>query len=246
MLPVPVLLTGAFKFFAKDKPVFRCFCQLALQTALDISADPILENFMPSTKEKSLNMTVKEMKSEKRKASEALLATRFRASGTNLLQNLHQSFSWEATAEQASPAKRRKGSPSNSSVSVPACEEGVGELSWKSFPCSMPQFVTDQGHPLRPVPGTGNSSFQFETEGLNVILVERSDALPAALGKLRQSMEDRVISIDLEWRPDFRPGCFSKVALMQVFQWIFHISTDHCIFLYVLVDSGALKLMFLE
>ena len=40
--------------------------------------------------------------------------------------------------------------------------------------------------------------------------------LADALAALRDSMADRVIGIDLEWRPDLRRGFQNRVALMQL------------------------------
>ncbi|EIE19787.1 ribonuclease H-like protein [Coccomyxa subellipsoidea C-169] len=46
-------------------------------------------------------------------------------------------------------------------------------------------------------------------------MVETSQELPAALQALRTSMQDALVAIDLEWRPDFGAGQ-SRVALMQL------------------------------
>lgn len=53
-------------------------------------------------------------------------------------------------------------------------------------------------------------------EGLQVYLVEHPKHVPDALERLRASMQDRVIAIDLEWRPEVVAGRFSPVALMQL------------------------------
>ncbi|BDA46837.1 probable exonuclease 3'-5' domain-containing protein 2 [Coccomyxa sp. Obi] len=51
--------------------------------------------------------------------------------------------------------------------------------------------------------------------GISVHIVENALELPAALQALRDSMQDALVAIDLEWRPDFGAGQ-SRVALMQL------------------------------
>lgn len=46
-------------------------------------------------------------------------------------------------------------------------------------------------------------------------MVENQAHLAPALSQLRSSMQDSVIAIDLEWRPQFGKG-FTPVALMQL------------------------------
>jgi 3'-5' exonuclease len=52
--------------------------------------------------------------------------------------------------------------------------------------------------------------------GVAVHVVETHAALIPALAALRCSMQDGVVAIDLEWRPDYRPGSNNRVALMQL------------------------------
>jgi hypothetical protein len=51
---------------------------------------------------------------------------------------------------------------------------------------------------------------------MQVLVVENPVFLPVALQKLRSSMSDPVVAIDLEWRPTFTGGRFSPVALVQL------------------------------
>ena len=53
------------------------------------------------------------------------------------------------------------------------------------------------------------------TGGISVHVVTSAAQLPEALEALRDSMQDRLIAIDLEWRPDFGKGR-SRVALIQL------------------------------
>lgn len=50
---------------------------------------------------------------------------------------------------------------------------------------------------------------------LQVLLVENHVHLTAALTQLRSSMQDSVVAIDLEWRPEFGRG-FTPVAMVQL------------------------------
>ncbi|KAJ9520089.1 hypothetical protein QJQ45_030012, partial [Haematococcus lacustris] len=56
----------------------------------------------------------------------------------------------------------------------------------------------------------------FMAEGLVVYNVEEERHAAAAVKELRASMTDRLLSIDLEWRPERVSGQVSKVALMQL------------------------------
>lgn len=48
-----------------------------------------------------------------------------------------------------------------------------------------------------------------------VLLVENALYLPDAIKRLRASMQDPVLAIDLEWRPQFGPH-FTPVAMLQL------------------------------
>jgi len=51
---------------------------------------------------------------------------------------------------------------------------------------------------------------------LQVLLVDCDYALEEALDALRESMDDSIVAIDLEWTPDVVSGCYSPIALMQL------------------------------
>lgn len=51
--------------------------------------------------------------------------------------------------------------------------------------------------------------------GRQVLVVENHVHLPAALSQLRCSMQDPLVAIDLEWRPQFGKG-FTPVAMVQL------------------------------
>ena len=51
---------------------------------------------------------------------------------------------------------------------------------------------------------------------LQVLLVDCDYALEEALDALRESIDDSIVAIDLEWTPDVVSGCYSPVALMQL------------------------------
>lgn len=131
-----------------------------------------------------------------------------------------------------------------SAVAVPACPRSertpVDDVllgKWCSFPCSLVRlsqagnFLSSQEHPLVETEGFawGFAPDDDPDEyvlfvpiwkmagGVEVLLVnDRTSCIPLALRLLEESMEDRVLSIDIEWRPDTRPGRNSGVALIQV------------------------------
>lgn len=51
--------------------------------------------------------------------------------------------------------------------------------------------------------------------GVQVLVVEQASHIPAALVQLRSSMQDHVVAIDLEWRPEVGRG-FTPVAMVQL------------------------------
>lgn len=50
---------------------------------------------------------------------------------------------------------------------------------------------------------------------LQVLIVEQAAHIPSALSQLRASMQDPVVAIDLEWRPEHGRG-FTPVAMVQL------------------------------
>lgn len=148
-------------------------------------------------------------KTLKRQAAEAFLQSRFKhADPINALQE--------------PPAKRRNIS---TSAHVSACSTSAQPCSvgdWCDFTVSLPHVnwnVVASSH-LEEVSNTASPphlrlpKYQLP-QGIDIYLVERANQLPEALQLLTDSMEDSVISIDLEWKPDFVRDT-SKVALMQL------------------------------
>ncbi|KAL4422950.1 hypothetical protein ABPG75_009147 [Micractinium tetrahymenae] len=71
------------------------------------------------------------------------------------------------------------------------------------------------GAMLRPLDA---SSYALQG-GLEVLIVSRREELGAALRRLQEAAAacaSTTIAIDLEWRPDFRPGSDNPVALVQL------------------------------
>eukprot|EP00798_Chlamydomonas_sp_ICE-L_P000542 gene542-1953_t len=54
------------------------------------------------------------------------------------------------------------------------------------------------------------------SHGLEIYIVENASFMEDAISKLRESMQDRVLAIDLEWRPENFSSTFSPVAMMQL------------------------------
>ena len=148
-------------------------------------------------------------KTLKRQAAEAFLQSRFKHTDP-------------INAFQEPPAKRRNIS---TSAQVSACSTSAQPCSvgdWCDFNVSLPHVdwnVIASSH-LEEVSNTASPphlrlpKYQLP-QGIDVYLVERAGQLPEALQLLTDSMEDSVISIDLEWKPDFVRDT-SKVALMQL------------------------------
>ena len=148
-------------------------------------------------------------KTLKRQAAEAFLQSRFK-------------HAEPISAFQEPPAKRRNIS---TSAHVTACSTSAQPCSvgdWCDFDVSLPHVNWNviASSPLEEVSNTDSPphlrlpKYQLP-QGIDIYLVERPGQLPEALQLLADSMEDSVISIDLEWRPDFVKDT-SKVALMQL------------------------------
>ena len=157
--------------------------------------DPSCTHFPKSTNAKSSK------KSAKRKAAEAFLERK-------------------ASKQRMDPTD---GSPLRSFV-VNACDRACSSsddtsaaIPWCSLKVTMPSL--DWPAILTTIVSNSRNATEIPSQlpgGLAVHLVESYAALGPALGALRNSMQDGVIGIDLEWRPDFRPGSNNRVALMQL------------------------------
>lgn len=77
------------------------------------------------------------------------------------------------------------------------------------LPLPLPLPMTDTAPPLSP------ACTALNTTGIQVYVVESPRHIADALLRLRNSMLDRVVAIDLEWRPETQPGRPSPVAMMQ-------------------------------
>jgi hypothetical protein len=62
----------------------------------------------------------------------------------------------------------------------------------------------------------GSASSGLESCGIEIILANSLVTMDSALDKLQKSMQDGIIGVDLEWRPDDGPTKDSKVALIQL------------------------------
>ena len=153
----------------------------------------------------AMTVGMKRVKSGKRLAIEARLAKRTK--GLNGAR---------ALPVESSPS-------ASSSEHVPACSDCSTSSSYDSWcgvdvqvPClDWSDILSQSGAGL----AAGKEPGVFHLlpgKELTVLLVEEEAALPRALSRLRESMEDDVIGIDLEWRPSFRPGASHRVALMQL------------------------------
>ncbi|KAL3147260.1 hypothetical protein ABBQ32_002751 [Trebouxia sp. C0010 RCD-2024] len=152
----------------------------------------------------------REGKTPKRQAAEAFLHSRF--TQADLTSPLHEP-----------PSKRRNIS---TSAHVFACSNSavlpcsVGD--WCDFDVSLPHVNWNviASSPLEEVSNLASPPYfrlpKYQLpQGIDIYVVNTESQLPEALRLLADSMEDSVISIDLEWKPDFMRDT-SKVALMQL------------------------------
>ena len=150
-------------------------------------------------------------KTPKRQAAEAFLQSRFMPPLSN-----------GASAER--PSKRRNISTSAhvsacsiSSQAAQPCSVGawcgvdvsLPAVDWGAIASSRLQEIHNTASPHLKLP-----KYQL-AQGIDIYRVEAAGQMPEALQLLRDSMKDSVVSIDLEWKPDFVRDT-SKVALMQL------------------------------
>ena len=159
----------------------------------------------------NMNVIEIERKSVKRKAAEALLQSRYLGSESSV----------PSTQESA---KRRY----STSAYVAACpdtshpDEPVPVSSWCNFAVSLPHINWNVVASARLEECThanstkGRSLPHYQLPGgISIYIVDRRAQISEALDILTDSMQDSLISIDLEWRPDYVRDT-SKVALIQL------------------------------
>ena len=168
-----------------------------------------------SATQESMALLGSASKSEKRKAAEALLQSKFQSPDSGDRDTQH-------------PAKRRHFS---SSAYVAACsfhsshpvdsqsrnvigwcdvDVSLPDINWNAVATARVQEVDNTSSPER----IRLPKYQLPY-GLEIYLVERPQQMQEALRLLKDSMQDSIVSIDLEWKPDFVKDT-SKVALMQL------------------------------
>lgn len=151
-------------------------------------------------------------KSAKRKAAEELLQSRFSSPAGDVSSAEH-------------PAKRRYFS---SSAHVRACStssessEPCSVTGWCDFDVCLPHVnwndvataALEEVDNLASPHHLRLPKYQL-AHGIDIYLVDKAVQMPEALRLLKDSMEDSIVSIDLEWKPDFVRDT-SKVALLQL------------------------------
>lgn len=109
-------------------------------------------------------------------------------------------------------------------VPVAACPKTCTSLrapGWCQFEVKLPnvnwQAVFDEPASMlqRVALGRGYEKVLLP-EGLSAYVVDNAEHAEDAIKKLRASMQDRVLAIDLEWRPEYTAGQRSPVAVMQL------------------------------
>lgn len=92
-------------------------------------------------------------------------------------------------------------------------------IRWCSMPVTLPAI--DWTHILQTIDAhmkfirDSNKTYHLPS-GLQLSIVDNPLDLEPAIQSLRNSMQDDIISIDLEWKPDFRPDSNNKIALIQL------------------------------
>eukprot|EP00199_Chlamydomonas_sp_CCMP681_P000664 CAMPEP_0119113830 /NCGR_PEP_ID=MMETSP1180-20130426/45317_1 /TAXON_ID=3052 ORGANISM="Chlamydomonas cf sp, Strain CCMP681" /NCGR_SAMPLE_ID=MMETSP1180 /ASSEMBLY_ACC=CAM_ASM_000741 /LENGTH=494 /DNA_ID=CAMNT_0007102085 /DNA_START=215 /DNA_END=1699 /DNA_ORIENTATION=- len=98
---------------------------------------------------------------------------------------------------------------------------GVSMSSWCQHEISVPHIDWHRVYEdlpseyLHSTLARGYERFQMG-QGMEVLLVTDPSHMPDAILRLRKSMQDRIIAIDLEWQPDYSPTSNNKVALLQL------------------------------
>ena len=150
-------------------------------------------------------------KSAKRKAAEALLQSRFSSPGSSspCLEPTpkRRHFSTSAHVRACSAIAEKAPCSVSGWCDFDVC---LPHLNWNDVSTTAVEEVdnTASPHHLR-LP-----KYQLPY-GIDIYVVEKSNQIPEALRLLKDSMEDSIVSIDLEWKPDFVKDT-SKVALIQL------------------------------
>ncbi|KAG2491197.1 hypothetical protein HYH03_010407 [Edaphochlamys debaryana] len=108
--------------------------------------------------------------------------------------------------------------PSARDANSRACSKG---LDWCVFPVTVPDVnwkAALAGRPEVLQRRTLDKGYEEVVlpQGLVSYVVSDPQRAKDAVRRLRASMQDRLISIDLEWKPDFRGSPKSRVALLQL------------------------------
>lgn len=150
-------------------------------------------------------------KSVKRKAAEALLQSR--------------SESTSNYSEVADISVKR--ARLNNAARVNACTATHGSNAhqgndWCDFDVCLPHLDWSRvaltpalETETRLLPHSATTPAYSLTDDITVFIIDRASQVPEALQQLKDSMDDCVVSIDLEWKPDYVRDT-SKVALMQL------------------------------
>ena len=172
-----------------------------------------------------------EPKSRKRRAAEEALEARFARSSSC-------GASAAAPCCSAMDAKKRIGGGHMAEpvdgVTISACEgrcDSSHQCAWESMPLRLPHmrlsdsvWSSPPAEPRDSMNGGGSSSCGALFGICDVMVVDREEDMAEALQRLRESMRDAVVGLDLEWRPDGR-GCWNshqhkrssnQVALLQL------------------------------
>lgn len=178
-------------------PAANILPRLASNRKQDLIADSSCAHSQPSARSSK--------KSEKRKAVEALLERKASKQRVDSSETMH--------------ASNLRSFVVNACDRACASSDESAAISWCSFKVTMPSLdwpailttiASNASNPAAEISGHQLPG------GVAIHLVESQAQLGPALAALRASMQDGVVAIDLEWRPDYRPGSNNKVALMQL------------------------------
>lgn len=192
----------------EDSLTSRIDCGLSATTFSETHG---ADTAVPLTPDGPLQHRLANEKSAKRKAAEALIERKASKQRLDILDTPEMiTASRCIRVDACHPTCSRR----NSSGCLEA--KSIDHPSWCTVPVVIPpldwprilQAMAAQrrsGRPLAKLPCD-----------IKTFIVESAATLGPALVALRESLQDSVVAVDLEWRPDYRTGSNNPVALMQL------------------------------
>lgn len=167
-------------------------------------------------------------KSRKRSYAEAAITTQ---QAQNLLETCRR------TCSDGQQLERSRANLADQCVSIPSCascSSRPAKLSWCEPPLMLYEIDWQAAmFELDDLPVIHSQQPQTHLKELSLTVVEKDDQLQPALSQLLRSMQDAVLAIDLEWRPDRRTSSSNPVAMVQL------ASSQHALIVRTCLLGGA-------